>query len=83
MSDLSLPAPAYPNQPHLAVVALLYLLSRPHAAGNRAIAAAIVAHFRFVADDPRQTDELRAAARQLGRVWAGLLEAADHPGEPH
>lgn len=75
--------PDYANHPELAIVSLLFMLSRQHATGCRTLAESIAAHFRFVAGDPRMSDIMRNAAQRLGMEWQGLLEAADHDGSVH
>lgn len=76
-------SPEYANNPELAIVSLLFLLSRQHATGCRKMAESIEAHFRFVANDPRYADVLRHAAHLLSMEWQGLLDAADHDGSVH
>jgi hypothetical protein len=75
--------PEYAQHPELALVSLLYMLSRQHATGCRTMAESITAHFRFVAGDARYADVLRNAAERLGMEWQGLLDAADHDGSVH
>ena len=75
--------PEYAQHPELALVSLLYMLSRQHATGCRTMAESITAHFRFVAGDARYADVLRNAAERLGMEWQGLLNAADHDGSVH
>jgi hypothetical protein len=75
--------PEYAQHPELALVSLLYMLSRQHATGCRTMAESITAHFRFVAGDARYADVLRNAAQRLGMEWQGLLDAADHDGSVH
>ena len=75
--------PEYAQHPELALVSLLYMLSRQHATGCRTLAESITAHFRFVAGDARYADVLRNAAERLGMEWQGLLDAADHDGSVH
>ena len=80
----SIPTPPENAQhPELALVSLLYMLSRQHATGCRTMAESITAHFRFVAGDARYADVLRNAAERLGMEWQGLLDAADHDGSVH
>jgi hypothetical protein len=83
MSKPSITPPEYANHPELAVVSLLFMLSRQHATGCRTMAASIAAHFRFLASDPRMSDVLRNAAQRLGMEWQEMLEAADHTGSVH
>ncbi|MBN8759267.1 MAG: hypothetical protein BGO61_12510 [Thiobacillus sp. 65-69] len=83
MSQPHTPPPEYDRHPELAIVSLLFMLSRQHATGCRAMAESIAAHFRFVANDPRYADILRNAAQRLGMEWQGLLDAADHDGNVH
>lgn len=73
----------YASHPELAIVSLLFMLSRVHASGCRTTAESIAAHFRFVANDPRYADILRNAAQRLGMEWQGLLDAADRDGSVH
>ena len=75
--------PEYAEHPELAIVSLLFMLSRQHATGCRTMAESITAHFRFVASDARYADVLRNAAQRLGLEWQGLLDAADHDGTLH
>jgi hypothetical protein len=77
------PPPEYDRHPELAIVSLLFMLSRQHATGCRVMAESIAAHFRFVANDPRYADILRNAAQRLGMEWQGLLDATDHDGSVH
>ncbi|MDP2028024.1 MAG: hypothetical protein Q8K12_00085 [Thiobacillus sp.] len=83
MAKPSIIPPEYADHPELAVVSLLFMLSRQHATGCRTMAESIAAHFRFLANDPRMSDILRNAAQRLGMEWQGLLEAADHEGSLH
>lgn len=79
-----MPIPSeYTRHPELALVSLLFMLSRQHATGCRTLAESITAHFRFVANDPRHADILRNAAQRLSEEWQGLLDAADHDGSVH
>lgn len=75
--------PEYAEHPELAIVSLLFMLSRQHATGCRTMAESITAHFRFVASDARYADVLRNAAQRLGMEWQGLLDSADHDGNVH
>ena len=75
--------PEYAQHPELAIVSLLFMLSRRHATGCRTLAESIAAHFRFVANDPRHADILRNAAQRLGMEWQGVLDASDHDGSVH
>lgn len=75
--------PEYASHPELAIVALLFMLSRQHATGCRTLAESIAAHFRFVANDPRMSDIMRNAAQRLDMEWQSLLETADHDGSVH
>ena len=75
--------PEYAQHPELALVSLLYMLSRQHATGCRTMAESITAHFRFVAGDGRCAGVLRNAGQRLGMEWQGLLDAADHDGSVH
>lgn len=77
------PPPEYAKHPELAVVSLLYMLSRRHASGCRALAESIAAHFRYLSSDTRQPELLRDAAERLGLEWQGLLDSADHDGVVH
>ena len=60
--------PEYAQHPELALVSLLYMLSRQHATGCRTMAESITAHFRFVAGDARYADVLRNAWAWSGRA---------------
>lgn len=75
--------PEYAQQPELAIVALLFMLSRFRDTGCRTMAESIAAHFRFVANDPRMSEVLRNAAERLGMEWQGLLEAPDRMDRHH
>lgn len=75
--------PDYSRHPELAVVSLLFMLSRRHATGCRVLAESITAHFDYIATDPRYTDVLRNAAARLGAEWQGLLDAMQHEGSLH
>lgn len=61
--------PAYPEQPELALVAALTLISRYSCCGSAALAAAAVGQLQAVADDVRFSDELRECAGQLACFW--------------
>lgn len=79
----SRPPADYARHPELAIVSLLFMLSRRHAVDCRAMAESIAAHFRFVANDPRVSEILRNAAQRLGLEWEGMLDAADRDRSVH
>lgn len=66
--------PDYSQQPELALVALLQMLSRTPAPRSEALAMSIAAHFRLIAAEARQPAALRAAAAELGAHWQALVE---------
>ncbi len=70
---VNLPQPdSYPEQPELAVAALLYLMTRFSIRPCRRKADAIVHHFELVAADDRLPSELRRAAGRLETVWRAM-----------
>lgn len=73
--------PDYPDQPELALVAALTLISRYSCCQSPALADAAVSQLQAVASDDRFSDELRECAEQLAGFWlqrsASSGEAAD------
>jgi len=61
---------AYPNQPELALAALLYMLTRATHSSSAALNDAIATHLQMVAHDARHTESLRKVARELAGEWA-------------
>ena len=61
--------PDYPDQPELALVAALTLISRYSCCNSPTLADAAVNQLRAVAEDPRFSDELRNCASQLVGFW--------------
>lgn len=72
--------PAYPEQPELAVAALLYMLSRYPAVRCPAMARAIAAHLACVAQDARLPEAYRATAERLLPEWQGQCAFDEAPG---
>ncbi|HTJ96996.1 MAG TPA: hypothetical protein VL381_05965 [Rhodocyclaceae bacterium] len=68
--------PAYPDQPELALVAALNLITRYSTCHSPALANAAVAQLRTVAGDKRFSSPLRECAQSLIEFWlskAGYL----------
>lgn len=61
--------PDYPDQPELALVAALTLISRYSCCRSPGLADAAVSQLRAVAADDRFSDELRDCASQLAGFW--------------
>lgn len=61
--------PDYPDQPELALVAALTLISRYSCCQSPALADAAVSQLQAVAGDLRFSDELRACAQRLAGFW--------------
>ena len=61
--------PEYPDQPELALVAALTLISRYSCCQSPALADAAVSQLQAVANDMRFSDELRACAERLAGFW--------------
>ncbi len=61
--------PDYPDQPELALVAALTLISRYSCCQSPTLADAAVSQLRAVAEDERFSDELRQCASQLAGFW--------------
>lgn len=61
--------PDYPDQPELALVAALTLISRYSCCRSPGLADAAVNQLRAVAADDRFSDELRDCAAQLAGFW--------------
>lgn len=62
-------APAYPDQPELALVAALTLISRYSCCRSPAVAEAAVSQLQTVANDMRFSHELRECAERLADFW--------------
>lgn len=65
---------AYENQPELAVVSLLSLMSAFPARHSAAVADSVIAHLCLIADDERYAEPLRQCAAQLIETWDHLAE---------
>ncbi|HTH93877.1 MAG TPA: hypothetical protein VL550_01485 [Rhodocyclaceae bacterium] len=61
--------PEYPEQPELALVAALNLISRYSCCCSPALAGAAAVQLRVVADDVRFSEALRDCAEQLACFW--------------
>jgi hypothetical protein len=61
--------PEYPDQPELALVAALTLISRYSCCQSPALADAAVSQLQAVANDMRFSNELRECAGQLAGFW--------------
>ena len=70
--------PDYPDQPELALVAALTLISRYSCCQSPALADAAVGQLQAVARDLRFSDELRACAERLAGFW---LQRSAQAGE--
>jgi hypothetical protein len=67
--------PEYPDQPELALVAALTLISRYSCCNSPALAGAAVVQLQAVASDARFSEELRECAERLIGFW--LQRSAD------
>ena len=67
--------PEYPDQPELALVAALTLISRYSCCQSPALAGAAVIQLQAVANDDRFSEELRECAEKLIGFW--LQRSAD------
>lgn len=63
----------YPNQPDLALAAVLYLLSRFPARQTPALAKAIVDHLQVIGGDVRMAACVRECASSLVDDWRAYL----------
>lgn len=72
--------PDYSNQPELAIVSLLYMLSRFPITHCERMAGSILAHLRFVACEPRLPEVYRVAAARLVEDWELVLAVAPRLG---
>lgn len=63
-------APEYRSNPELALAALICLMSRFPARRSPVVAAAIVAHLRFISEDVRLSHRVRHCADSLIDDWA-------------
>ncbi|MBY0341000.1 MAG: hypothetical protein K2Q19_07525 [Rhodocyclaceae bacterium] len=72
--------PDYPDQPELALVAALTLISRYACCQSPALAGAAVVQLQAVASDARFSGELRECAGNLVRFW--LQRSADERAGP-
>lgn len=61
--------PEYRNNPELALVALICLMSRFPAQRSSAIATAIIVHLRLINEDVRLSHEIRDCAGSLIDEW--------------
>ena len=59
----------YPNQPELAVAALLHMLTRVADKSSTALTEAVAAHLEYIAGDGRNPPALREAAQRLAADW--------------
>jgi hypothetical protein len=60
----------YPNQPELALAALLCMLSKASETPSAPLTQSIAAHLNLVASDARQPDALREVAATLAGQWS-------------
>lgn len=74
--------PDYPDQPELALVAALTLISRYSCCQSPALADAAVSQLQAVANDQRFSDELRACAERLAGFWLQRSVPASEAGSP-
>lgn len=74
--------PDYPDQPELALVAALTLISRYSCCRSPALADAAVSQLQAVANDQRFSDELRACAERLADFWLQRSVPTDEAGAP-
>jgi hypothetical protein len=72
--------PDYPDQPELALVAALTLISRYSCCQSPALADAAVSQLQAVANDLRFSDELRACAERLAGFWLQRSAASPESG---
>ena len=72
--------PAYPDQPELALVAALTLISRYSCCQSPALADAAVSQLQAVAGDVRFSSELRACADRLVAFWLKRSAAMSEAG---
>nr|WP_211206729.1 hypothetical protein [Thauera linaloolentis] len=73
---------AYPNQPELALAAVLHLLSRFPARQSPAVAKAIADHLEVIGSDVRMAGCVRECAAKLvgdWRAYALLSESSPAP----
>ena len=61
--------PEYRNNPELALVALVCLMSRFPAQHSSAVATAIIVHLRLISEDIRLSREIRNCAASLIDEW--------------
>lgn len=78
-----IPRPAeYPDQPELAVAALLYLMTRFSLRPCPKKAEAIIHHLGLVGADARLPADLRHAARRMDTIWRAMTATpGSTPGE--
>lgn len=68
-----IPRPAeYPDQPELALAALLYLMTRFTIRPCARKAEAIIHHLGLVGADDRLPPDLRHAARRMDTIWRAM-----------
>jgi hypothetical protein len=75
------PGPDYSQHPELAIVSLLHMLSRFPITHCERVAESILAHLRFVAQEPRLPQIYREAAARLVADWELVLAVAPRAGE--
>lgn len=78
--------PIYPEQPELALVSILTLMSRFSCCGSPVVAAATASQLRAIAGDERFTAELRGCAAALVEFWmhrANLMPPRESKGPLH
>lgn len=67
----------YEEQPELAIVSLMQLMSRFPERQSIAMADAILGHLCLLADDARYPEALRGCAQSLIETWAQLSSLAE------
>lgn len=72
-ADAGLPAPDYGNQPELALLALLSMLSRYPFARSARMADSISRHFLYIAGEERLPELFRQTAARLHEEWRLML----------
>jgi len=72
--------PEYPEQPELALVAALTLISRYSCCQSPALADAAVSQLQAVANDARFSEELRECAERLAGFWLQRSAVMGEPG---
>ena len=67
--DITLPPPNYPEQPDLALVAAMTLMSRYACCRNPALAEAAVSQLQAISCDERISGKIRECATSLLAFW--------------